>query len=157
MYTKSCILTVEGWKLANELTTKDNIKTSNGYVQVKSIEIEHLKEELHVYNLNVLGYHTYVVGNGLFVVHNSCHGNDLNCKKQNDLYNLVDEKGNVVKIGETTRGHKRYTKKFLRDNKLEMKFLKKGSKRDIHNLQHQELLDFFAEFGKLPDLNKTFW
>ena len=24
------------------------------------------------YNLNVLGYHTYVVGNGLLVVHNNC-------------------------------------------------------------------------------------
>jgi len=27
------------------------IKKSTGFVQVRSIEIEHLKEELHVYNL----------------------------------------------------------------------------------------------------------
>ena len=71
------ILTLDGWKLASELTPKDNIKTTNGFVEVKYIEIEHLKEELHVYNLNVLGYHTYVVGNGLFVVHNSCKKADI--------------------------------------------------------------------------------
>lgn len=116
------VLTNEGWKSASELTTNDIIKTSSGFTQVKSIEIEQLKEKINVYNFNVLGYHTNAVGNGLLIVHNNCHGNDLNCKKQNELYNLVDEKGNVVKIGETTRGHKRYTKKFLRDNKLEMKF-----------------------------------
>ena len=32
-----------------------------------------MKEKISVYNLNGLGYHTYVVGNGLFVVHNACN------------------------------------------------------------------------------------
>ena len=90
------ILTVEGWKLANELTTKDNIKTSNGYVQVKSIEIEHLKEELHVYNLNVLGYHTYVVDNGLFVVHNICIKDGATEKVQ---YNYKGSKTSAYNTG----------------------------------------------------------
>lgn len=48
------------------------IKASTGFVQVLSIEIEHLKDKIKVYNLNVLGYHTYVVGSGLLVVHNTC-------------------------------------------------------------------------------------
>ena len=67
------VLTSEGWKNAGELTAKDFIKTSTGFAQVKSIEIEELKEKINVYNLNVLGYHTYIVGNDLFVVHNECH------------------------------------------------------------------------------------
>ena len=66
------ILTEDGWKLASELTSKDKIKTSSGFIQVISTKIEHLKEKTNVYNLNVLGYHTYVVGNGLLVVHNKC-------------------------------------------------------------------------------------
>ena len=67
------------------------IKTSNGYVQVKSIEIEHLKEELHVYNLNVLGYHTYVVGNGLLVVHNSCKKADIEFDSMDDAIKYADD------------------------------------------------------------------
>ena len=39
------ILTDEGWKLTSELTTDDMIKTSTGFVQVTSIEIEQLKEK----------------------------------------------------------------------------------------------------------------
>lgn len=69
------VLTIDGWKNACELTTEDMIKTSTGFVQVKSIEIEQLKEKINVYNLNVLGYHTYVVGNGLLVAHNACNPN----------------------------------------------------------------------------------
>ncbi len=66
------ILTKDGWKQACELTSKDLIKTATRFVEVLSIEIEQLKEKTTVYNLNVLGYHTYVVGNDLLVVHNSC-------------------------------------------------------------------------------------
>jgi len=151
------ILTEDGWKLANELTANDMIKTSTGFVQVLSIEIEHLEDKIKVYNLNVLGYHTYVVGNDLLVVHNDCHGNNLNCEKKNQLYNLIDENNQVVKIGKTTRGYKRYTKKYLRKNNLKMEFFEEGSKREIHNLQHQRLIEFFEQHGKLPKLNKSFW
>lgn len=37
-----------------------------------------------------------------------------------------------------------------------MKFFEIGSKCEIHNLQHQKLLDFFAEYNRLPILNKSF-
>ena len=69
------ILTDSGWKLASELTTNDKVKTLDGFVQIKSIEIEQLNEKAKVYNLNVLGYHTYVVGSTLLVVHNACNSN----------------------------------------------------------------------------------
>lgn len=31
-----------------------------------------MNEKTEVYNLNVLGYHTYIVGNELIIVHNAC-------------------------------------------------------------------------------------
>ena len=67
------VLTIDGWKEAKELTNKDLIKTSTGYVKVLSIKLEQLEEKQSVYNFNVLGYHTYVVGNDLLVVHNACN------------------------------------------------------------------------------------
>ena len=70
------ILTLEGWKEAKELTNKDLIKTSTGYVKVLSIKLEQFEEKQAVYNFNVLGYHTYVVGNDLLVVHNACANAD---------------------------------------------------------------------------------
>lgn len=66
------ILTIDGWKNACELTANDKIKTADGFVRVLTIKIEQLKEKIGVYNFNVLDYHTYVVGNELFVVHNAC-------------------------------------------------------------------------------------
>ena len=66
------VLTIDGWKEAKELTNKDLIKTSNGYIKVISIKLEQLEEKQAVYNFNVLGYHTYVVGNDLLIVHNAC-------------------------------------------------------------------------------------
>lgn len=39
------ILTNSGWKLASELITNDKVKTSNRFVQIKSIEIEQLNEK----------------------------------------------------------------------------------------------------------------
>lgn len=66
------ILTIDRWKNACELTANDKIKTADGFVRVLTIKIEQLKEKIGVYNFNVLDYHTYVVGNELFVVHNAC-------------------------------------------------------------------------------------
>ena len=70
------ILTLEGWKEAKELTNKDLVKTSTGYVKVLSIKLGKLEEKQSVYNFNVLGYHTYVVGNNLLIVHNKCANAD---------------------------------------------------------------------------------
>jgi len=90
------VLTADGWKLANELTANDMIKASTGFVQVLSIEIEHLKEKIKVYNLNVLGYHTYVVGSGLLVVHNACIKDGATEKVQ---YNYKGNKTSAYNTG----------------------------------------------------------
>ena len=91
------ILTTDGWKLASELTEDDMIKTSTGFSQVKSIEVEQLKEKISVYNLNVLGYHTYVVGNGLLVVHNACNIKEGATEKVQ--YNYKRSKTNAYNTG----------------------------------------------------------
>ena len=52
-----------------------------------------MSEEINVYNLNVLCYHTYVVGNGLLVVHNECHHTVSNKgKKGNEIGNKIKDK-----------------------------------------------------------------
>ena len=61
-----------------------------------------------------------------------------------------------MKYGETTRGTKRYTKKFLKENNLEMNFEAKGSKRDMHGWQHDKILEHKANNGGgRPKLNKS--
>jgi len=85
------ILTSEGWKLASELTVNDLIRTSKGFIEVLSVDIVELKEQINVYNLNVLGYHTYVVGNGLLVVHNSCKKADIEFDSMDDAIKYADD------------------------------------------------------------------
>lgn len=66
------ILTSNGWKEAKDISCKDLLVTSKGTSKVQKVEKEFLKDEINVYNLNVLGYHTYVIGKDLVVVHNRC-------------------------------------------------------------------------------------
>ena len=92
------VLTIDGWKEAKELTNKDLIKTSTGYIKVLSIKLEQLEEKQAVYNFNVLGYHTYVVGEDLLVVHNRCKlGKNMEKNgnygvKGDDAHHLLPEK-----------------------------------------------------------------
>lgn len=70
------------------------------FVQVLSIEIEQLKEKINAYNLNVLGYHTYVVGKDLLVVHNRCQ-----------LSKNMEKRGNARAVGEDA--HHLFLQKFV--------------------------------------------
>ena len=70
------ILTEKGWMLACDIKTGDNIKTKDGLTAVVSTQIETLLEKIKVYNFNVLGYHTYVIGSELAIVHNDCVNED---------------------------------------------------------------------------------
>ena len=66
------ILTDNGWKQAGEIKITDKVQTTNGFETVVSVDIEHLDEKIKVYNLNVLCYHTYVIGTNQIIVHNQC-------------------------------------------------------------------------------------
>ena len=66
------ILTNKGWKQAQDITVEDSIQTVEGFAKVTAVETEKLKTPVKVYNLNVLCYHTYVIGEQQLVVHNAC-------------------------------------------------------------------------------------
>ena len=85
------ILTKEGWKQADELVESDWIQTESGFEKVVLIEKETLDTPISVYNFNVLGYHTYVVGTHQFIVHNSCKKSDMEFDSMEDAINYADE------------------------------------------------------------------
>ena len=91
------------------------------------------------------------------------HGNSLNYPGVNYGYVLSDKTtGEIVKFGETINPTRRYTKKFLNgDNPinkpLDMSVVISGTKRDIHNWQHEQIVDYYEAVGELPALNKSMW
>ena len=88
------ILTSEGWKKAKDIKVNDLIKTKEGYERVIEVDSEELEEVENVYNLNVLGYHTYVVGYGLLVVHNQNCSNPngrKGCKEHQEKINEIEK------------------------------------------------------------------
>ena len=98
------ILTKEGWKQADELVESDWIQTEFGFEKVVLIEKETLDNPIPVYNFNVLGYHTYVVGIGLLVVHNRCK-----------LGENMEKSGNIGQPGQDA--HHLFPQKFRKDFK----------------------------------------
>lgn len=144
------------------LRAGDILVLVNGeYVVVEKIQHEILEAPITVYNFQVEDYHTYYVANVGVLVHNTCgteHGNSLSTSKKTDLYALRDrDTGVVKKIGETTRGVRRYTQKYYPKNNVEMYIFDSGSKYSMHHQQHKILTEIFSRTGKLPVLNKTRW
>ncbi len=149
----------KGWTVACKLRAGDILVTVNGeYVVVEKIQHELLEHPIFVYNFEVEDFHTYYVGNQPILTHNKCHGNSLKTQKKTELYVLLDkDTGIVKKIGETTRGVKRYTQKFYDQNNLYMQVIDAGSKRSMHYQQHRLLKKFVEKVGSLPALNKSLW
>ena len=169
------VMNRNAWIPANNLRAGDILLTVNGKkVVVEEVQHELLERPQTLYNFEVEGNHNYFVaqkveaGRDEFVlVHNFCvkkvgtnvHGNSLKTTKPAETYVLVDKaSGKTMKIGETTRGVKRYTNKFYEKNGVEMITIAKGSKAEMHKLQNQFLNDYYRVHGnKLPPFNKTFW
>ena len=70
------------------------------------------------------------------------------------LKNDTDE---ILKYGESIKGTKRYTNKFYTENNCRMVILDKGTKREMHDWQHNKIVEYFNEFGKKPPMNKSFY
>ena len=86
------------------------------------------------------------------------HGNSLKTTKPAQGYRLVDKSsGATLKYGETTRGYARYTKKYLSSNNARMEFMASGTKAEMHQWQHQKILEHFEKYLVKPILNKSFW
>ena len=65
-------LTADGWKKAGDLTTEDVLRTLSKDQQITEISKKKLASKIRVYNLSVMGCHTYAVGKAGVIVHNSC-------------------------------------------------------------------------------------
>lgn len=82
-------LTEEGWKPASELKEGDCLSAKDGYIILKSTKLEKLATPIKTYNLNVQGFHTYVVLCGcLLIVHNGCGS-----------YEILDDGGKTIYVG----------------------------------------------------------
>ena len=150
---------VRGWRSAIELREGDILVLVNGeYVVVEQVQHEMLEAPVKVYNFNVAECHTYYVTDSGVLVHNACHGNSLKTDKKTELYVLRDNETHVVKkIGETTRGIKRYSKVFYYENNVYMQIIDNGTKRAMHFQQHRLLENYLENVGRLPILNKSLW
>ena len=63
----------------------------------------------------------------------------------------------IMKFGETTRGVKRYSKKFYIKNEVYMDIMVRGSKYDMHIWQHDQIIIYTQKNGIRPPWNKSNW
>ena len=87
-----------------------------------------------------------------------CQGGcPINADKPAEAYTLRDkDTGEVCKYGETTCGTKRYTQDYLERENVDMVFEEKGSKREMHQWQHEKILEYKEiNGGKRPRLNNS--
>ncbi|MEO7702082.1 MAG: Ig-like domain-containing protein [Opitutus sp.] len=85
------------------------------------------------------------------------HANSHRSPKPAEGYSLRDrETGEVLKFGETTQNTKRYSKKFLKDNDAVMEFEAAGTKKEMHQWQHEKILEYKSTHGgDRPPMNKS--
>jgi hypothetical protein len=91
------------------------------------------------------------------------HGNKLDDKPA-EGYSLQDrDTGAVQKYGETTRGEdkfgegnqKRYSKDYLKKNNVDYVKEASGTKKDMHQWQHDKIVEHKEQTGSRPPLNKS--
>ena len=64
----------------------------------------------------------------------------------------------IMKFGETTRGLKRYTKKFREAEQVWMDFVEHGTKKEMHDWQHNMIVEYAKKHnGKRPPWNKNWY
>ena len=153
---------VKGWTDAAQLRAGDILVLVNGeYVVVEKVQHEILESPINVYNFQVAGDHTYYVSDIGVLVHNGCgsnHGNSLSTNKPAQGYILRDKDTyEILKYGETTRGYKRYTKAYLEKHNAFMDFVASGTKAEMHQWQHNKILNYVFVTGQRPPLNLSFY
>ncbi len=85
------------------------------------------------------------------------HGNSLTSNKINYGYQLLDKNGNILKYGETTRPHTRYSQGWLDSNGYQMQIKVAGTKRGVHEWQHDMIDNYLQISGGRPPMNKSMW
>ncbi|ETD72726.1 type IV secretion protein Rhs [Pelistega indica] len=87
------------------------------------------------------------------------HGNSLQCSRTTYGYVLRDrDTDEILKYGETISPKKRYSESYLNGENATMDVVTSGSKKDMHQWQHTEILNYKkAHDGCRPRLNKSDW
>ena len=96
-------------------------------------------------SLNI-GGETEVHGNSLLTT-NDCYG-----------YALKDStSGEILKYGETLYPDTRYTTTYLDSNQATLDVMAQGSKAEMHQWQHDQIVDYLNSCGLLPPYNNSEW
>lgn len=90
-----CFLTVQRWKKVGDLTTEDVLRTLSKDQRITEISKKKLASKIRVYNLSVIGCHTYVVGKAGVIVHNDCYYRGGDSFKAREL-DVKMTKGQIV-------------------------------------------------------------
>lgn len=131
---------------------------SKNTAYVEAISIETLYDDLNVFNIEVDDYHTCFVGKNCVLVHNKCHNNSLNSEETNYGYALKDSDTNrILKYGESIYKYRRYSKRFYSLNNCYMDVMVSGSKREIHQWQHEKIIGYVYITGETPPMNNSTW
>jgi hypothetical protein len=86
------------------------------------------------------------------------HGNSLQSTRLNYGYRLENmNTGATLKYGETAYPATRYTQKYLNENNARMDIRTQGSKLEMHNWQHERIIEYTEINGVRPPLNKSDW
>ncbi len=86
------------------------------------------------------------------------HGNSLDSPKTNYGYELRDkETYDLLKYGETTDIKRRYSQAALDRMNARIVPVMSGSKPDIHQWQHDQIMQYMGVHGYRPPLNKSNW
>jgi hypothetical protein len=84
------------------------------------------------------------------------HNNSLQSLAPSQGYTLRDRAGNILKFGETTQGTRRYSRRYLKSIGADPFFEASGSKAEMYEWQHQQILLYKATHGGArPPLNKS--
>jgi hypothetical protein len=86
------------------------------------------------------------------------HGNSHMSTRPAYGYIMVGVRsGEILKYGETVRGTRRYSRRYLTrvvDGGARLRWAAKGTKAEMHAWQHLKILSYVAKYGQRPRLNK---
>lgn len=88
-------LTADGWKSACDLSEGDVLKTLGRDEKVVGVRRRKLESTAMIYNLSVMGCHTYAVGKAGVIVHNDCYYRGGDSFKAREL-DVKMTKGQIV-------------------------------------------------------------
>jgi RHS repeat-associated protein len=84
-------------------------------------------------------------------------GNSLKVNRINYGYQLIDSNANVVKYGETLHPTRRYSQAWLKKRGYKMELKVSGTKRAVHEWQHDMIEGYIAVAGHRPKMNFSLW